>query len=106
MQRIETDAVNPVSYTHLDVYKRQELGQLALEHARHDAADRMRVIEHHLGMLAAQPFDLGRERGVIGIEPGLATARNLRVVGPMPVAIEGLAVERLYRCLLYTSRCV
>src|SRR5262245_50579148 len=55
--------------------------QLAVEQARYYAADRMRFVEHDIGVAVAEAVDLLGERIVIGIEPGRAAAVDLGGVG-------------------------
>ena len=95
----------PVSYTHLDVYKRQEhpaavgMGQPGFGFQRHAAAQGATI---EAGALTAQ---LGIEELLVAAaNHGFRTASEDRRERRIAAAVDTIAV--LEPCLLYTSRCV
>ena len=92
-------SIPPVSYTHLDVYKRQQLLQ-GRSIGKHHTIDGLEVLRRHL---AAE----GLERARIRFVP--LTQGLIRDVGEDRGEVRGglsTAIEELRICLLYTSRCV
>ena len=78
-----------VSYTHLDVYKRQEQGYL---HRDIKPANLyLRASDHRVILI-----DFGAARGAVGRQSKSVTS----LVTP------GYSPPEQYTCLLYTSRCV
>ena len=105
-----TDSLTPVSYTHLDVYKRQPQAVEAAKVYSRVRADnpsaQITLTGHSLGgglaSIVAVWFDV--DAVVFDEAPFELTARN-------PIAINGAKVALLAAgldlgCLLYTSRCV
>ena len=115
--------VNPVSYTHLDVYKRQEhFDPLAFAGTNAGLATLFVVIEHVLGLEVgiAQPVAVAeRAFGIPLPWPMVLLAEKVeqRTFQPGGPAAFGRAFAGLFlefhvelgqhqNCLLYTSRCV
>ena len=106
----------PVSYTHLDVYKRQ-----GREWDRYGASGPVAALERRVADLLGQPEAAFFPSGVMAQQAALRTwcdrMGSRRVAMPDlshllvheedgPRRLHGFAVEHLTTCLLYTSRCV
>lgn len=70
-----------------------ELRQFAIEQMRDERADRMRVVDHDLRVLRAQPCNLVGKRCVVRVEPARATQRDLRLIRSSAIDIQRLIVE-------------
>ena len=106
LSELKNEGFNPVSYTHLDVYKRQGLIRVMDPTGRViPAKDFMPVVETH---------EIGRQIDCHALEIGLAAlARvpDLRLSINMSARSIGYprwkqVLRRGLTCLLYTSRCV
>ena len=111
-----------VSYTHLDVYKRQEVGhaqgevgvgeelhRLGLRAAEHEPGDADRAVRVPAGALGGVRAFLEQRREPLGggAGAGVALGRPHHYAAGVQVVVQGPALaEELRGCLLYTSRCV
>ena len=120
----------PVSYTHLDVYKRQEETINTFERARHGVQPAARLTaarQGHVERLLGQPGFQGQAPNRL---PAAIERRLDRFLGAIDRRADGLSLvwrkfgqaleqgcdlaalaeegglDLLKRCLLYTSRCV
>ena len=86
----------PVSYTHLDVYKRQKLDSLIIE------------FDTGLRTLLAKPRSVRPHPDVDVAESALSEVEKKQVSALMRINHTGeVCAQALYSgCLLYTSRCV
>ena len=107
----------PVSYTHLDVYKRQHLNHV-VRRAIEEGVNPIRAIQMAT-LNAAECFGVSRDLG--SIAPGrcadILFVPDLAAFEPEIVMVDGEIVAKQgrllvelppypYPCLLYTSRCV
>ena len=97
-----------VSYTHLDVYKRQEVARFIehLKYARIIGAD---MVGTETGRLSSDfrvtpetYSEDGYQLLLKSMREIVSAAEKLGVI----VGVEGVFDHTLYSCLLYTSRCV
>ena len=91
---------HPVSYTHLDVYKRQELVRLSLE----DQVFVTAFMRSH-GSIKEMEQVFGVSYPTIKLRLN-RIAGQLQFIETNPSPSRGEVLERLKGCLLYTSRCV
>ena len=88
-----TITTEAVSYTHLDVYKRQALGYALLL---------QRTNRRHRNKIAALHHE--NERKLFDAKIGFFTHITHEIRTPVTLILA--PVEEIMRCLLYTSRCV
>ena len=109
------DAFKPVSYTHLDVYKRQDLEGGVVDRLQTLHGLDRRLLGGHRGVAVDRLHEGTGAHGVgaVGrVVPGVdkVLRLDLGAVGELVTLLQGdledLAVGRLDLCLLYTSRCV
>ena len=86
----------PVSYTHLDVYKRQAYGFAELQR------EKIYVLDQGKSLMLALSQDLSQNRPAEAREHVRRFHELFFTLSPEKSAIE----HNVKRCLLYTSRCV
>ena len=93
----EVGVVQPVSYTHLDVYKRQEIVFVP-------TGENLAIIEHTDVDESLKGQGIGKQLVAKVVEK---MRREKRKIIPLcPFAKHEFDKTREYDCLLYTSRCV
>ena len=97
----------PVSYTHLDVYKRQGDGAAAAEEK-----DEFDVELTEVGPNKVKVIKVVREVTGLGLKEAKEVVDGLSLIHistvytvPLPMSIQRMRT-RVLSCLLYTSRCV
>ena len=88
----------PVSYTHLDVYKRQALERQQAAAARNRLFIQARQAQLRANLLRAVSHDLRT--------PLTSISGNASILMGGPELLDEKKKQQLYTCLLYTSRCV